>query len=1330
MSEKKLLVEAGDFINCFEVSHDLKESLRLSAGKGGILVVKNIPCTVLDRKNQNGRIYPTDIMRKAIAEAASKFKTKQCLSQCKDHPESSFCIPSDVSHAVVNAYIKNVEIEIEGKRERYNVLYEDWEVLDDKSEQGAQLQSLILAGFGAGISIRGLGSCDNSGVVTEYEFLGTDVVGLPSSGTFLSTPVNESVEITSKPLTETFVVSSSATNVVRNIDDALMLSKNIDDAQFGSVVKTSTKLDSEVDPKTGAETTMVTLETETEDEVSELDQALGMAKRAILNGKADIDSVTIEVVKEEQPKESVENDTDDVLNEDDKNLGLKKIVDIKGVEITGPDEKELWRVSAELRNSDDHNAMEWQRSYKSLVDAGVDQTYLNYANGQDMNEDYIPESEMNDSIGTISGEYRANHVGSPEKVAENMAQRQYNFIISNLPESDILRQQAENIFAKFERGENSALDTKIALGDIAAEVQKKLWGESVSMKEATDIRTQRCAKVYDYLDNMINNNKLSGQEREDAQEMMDAYVTAVLDPRKTDESLDAMLDKLEAYINGNNMSESKDTEYDVHEFTPQSVDWIHDAVISLMWNEGLTLEQACRKFCEQNENIPYEYLLEYMRTAPVEESVMTEATKEEDPKEGKQFVLRVKEDTETDENSKPKFVAMNGNAIDFVEDPKDAIHFVKGKEESGVVHLSGIEKILETMGILKTEKYYKKDNDDISAPDDVNIQAAENAGIKVENSDVAAPMTEENGSNTRYEAIVEIDGKNGHSSETVPVSAVETDSILNEIANLWDMKSKQDSVAQVMIKLRDTSTGEESIYDPASRSFKTNGMQQPVKMEAAGDLEQDGNKLSMEVDDNNKVEKEFDTPEQAAVAKAGIEQGKFGGDVLLSEDGNRYNDPMRYMSCIHDFLINGGHISSEDMDNIWSIFSDWRDEKLSTQDACDQLEVFRKEIIKNTPNIMYDGDPIEEANDKADWKIAVLFNNLDFGDEEGIYNNADPTSGQSIFSYGKPKFIRVFLYPEELGVDDPESLIITPKGNKLINDKATQKLEDRIGIFGDVYSVRVWKRDETSKDMEDKDFERDVYELDEGTEEWDHHYSGIDQGNWENEDNPSLSYDLENSAICAWCGDRLPKSEMRHESKLGWLCNHCARGIQSREGRLEFDEEAPHYEDIEPGWYAGAMGIGITGPFESEEELNKELADVRDQISVEYISQEDIDGIKNESNNMSEIMYNKPGEASDPFIDKPLNEEKGKYHITLTNIDWDSDKYIDDMTSNMKADDPVDLADFLSKVNDLPDSIDFVMDAEELPEDNIDRRDAILAKASQMYIMPILDASIMMAKEV
>lgn len=883
MSKKQLLLESCDFSFACNLSeeekHTLTESLRISASKNGNLIVKSIPCTILDRRNANGRIYPTALMQKAIDEAKPKMKAKMLLCSYSEHPQNSFPEPKDVSHCVINAYIKNVEIEVEGKKERHNVLFNDWEILNEKSQAGAQAQQLLLSGFGVGTSIRSLGSCDSNGTVTELEYLGTDLVGQPSSSTFVNSVIGESVSVSAAPLTETFVVSASATNVVRDLDQALVLANDIENAEFGTVKKTSTKLDSEVDPKTGAETTMVTLETETEDEVSDIDQALAMAKQAMLNGRADIDSVTIENVKEEQPKESVEN-SDAPLNED-------------GIE---PEVK--------------------------------------------VNEEYVPESAI-----------------------------------------------AEGKDTEFTAGKEPE-------GDIA--------------------------------------------------------------------------DKLM---------------YDIRQ---------------LMYNDGLSLEQACRKYCEQHENIPYEYVLEYMKPAiAANESVqITEAKEEEkDPTEGQKYVLKTNQG----------FVAMDGNAIKFVEKPHDAIHFVKGKEESGVIHLSGINKILDTMGIYDVEKYYKKGTTDISAKDDINVQAVSATEEKpVEECGNNTPMTEDNGSNTRYSAHVSVMTDSGTSEEDIPVSAVEMEGINKEVANLYDMKAQK---GQPQITITDTTTGEQLMFNPETHMVEPVEIQQ----ESVGELEQDGNKLSMQIDDKNTVEKEFENPAQASVVKAGIEKGKLGGDVLI---------------------------------------------------------------------------------------------------------------------------------PESADNDEEESEMVK----------------------------------------------------------------------------------------CAWCGEEAEKSAMKKEKDLGWLCNTCARGIASREGPLNFEEanDRPHYEDVKPGWYAGAEGVGVTGPYESKEALLADLGDVADKIDIEYISAEDL-GVAAESTKIDEVMFNEPGEASDPEIKKPMNDAvEQDVMVSVNNIDWNTDDLINTFMNNMQPDDPVSFGDIESKINDLPNHIDIKMSKEELPEDvTLDSlKELVKEKIAKTYAMNVNDLAI------
>ena len=305
---KYLLIENCEFVSDVKISNDLKESLKLSAGKAGTLIVKNLPGTILNRENQNGRIYSTAVLAQAIREAKPLFETKQLLSQACEHPEGSFVSPTTASHVVTNAYIKkNVNVVVDGERGTYDMLFMDIEVLN--TDEGRNLRALLEAECSVGTSIRGVGDMEGK-YVKNYEFLGIDFVGNPSSSTFTRMPVSESVKVEMKDprdMKETFTVTTSSTNVVRDLDQAAMLQQQLDGLGYGTVTKTSTKLDQETDPKTGAQTSIATLEAETSDDVADLDQALQMARNAMLNGTINVDSITIENIPEEgETKEAVE----------------------------------------------------------------------------------------------------------------------------------------------------------------------------------------------------------------------------------------------------------------------------------------------------------------------------------------------------------------------------------------------------------------------------------------------------------------------------------------------------------------------------------------------------------------------------------------------------------------------------------------------------------------------------------------------------------------------------------------------------------------------------------------------------------------------------------------------------------------------------------------------------------------------------------------------------------------------------------------------------------------------------------------------------------------
>lgn len=628
---RQWLVESAEFIADVRVPTDLKESVQLERGKYDTLIVRNIPVTILNRKNLNGRIYSTSVLRQAINEARHALETRQLLSAGNEHPEGSFVPPTEASHVLIDAYIKrNIEIEVEGQKGRYDVLFEDWLVLN--TQNGKNLRALFEGECSIGTSIRGLGDMQGD-QVANYQLVGTDCVGNPSSATYTRMPVSESVMLEykdSKELKEGFVVSSSSTNVLRDYEQAAILQSKLDNIGYGTVVKTSTKVDSETDPKTGAETSLVTFETETEDEVASLEQALMMAKNTLLNGEIDIDSVTIEKVKEEEPKEAV------------------------------------------------------------MLDKPV------------LNEEGIMES--------TNKKYR---------------------------------------------------------------IKKHL-------KEAED--------------------------------------------------------------------------------------------------------------------------------------------KKDNEKEGRKFVLK----------TPSGFVAMDGNSLVFKQDPKEALHFIEGKEESGLVHLSGVKKILDAMGILDVENYYRKDVTDISAPNsneapaqDANMQegllggaAGGVAGAALGAAVGAGPLgalaggasgyslgsdiqddlsssnentttesiNEANGSNTKFTLTIEIQNNNGsvEKENNIPVSGVELSSVINEVGNHWRQKS-QNTDGDVNVYVTDTETGEQYQYNPDTNNLDPIQMKTEASITGNDPIEQDENKLTVNVDKNTPVTKEFDTVGQASVAKAGLENGIVDGNVMLPE---------------------------------------------------------------------------------------------------------------------------------------------------------------------------------------------------------------------------------------------------------------------------------------------------------------------------------------------------------------------------------------------------------------------------------------------------------------
>lgn len=117
-------------------------------------------------------------------------------------------------------------------------------------------------------------------------------------------------------------------------------------------------------------------------------------------------------------------------------------------------------------------------------------------------------------------------------------------------------------------------------------------------------------------------------------------------------------------------------------------------------------------------------------------------------------------------------------------------------------------------------------------------------------------------------------------------------------------------------------------------------------------------------------------------------------------------------------------------------------------------------------------------------------------------------------------------------------------------------------------------QDTVDKDQEHRGIKpiKEDEEPDHEVEDWDFYYKGKKIGSskidrdlktgigktvsFKDENDNDIEYDDDSRyAQCVWCGDHLPKNEMRKEKKMGWLCYRCARGLESREGKLNFEDD-------------------------------------------------------------------------------------------------------------------------------------------------------------------------------
>ena len=170
----------------FEIKPEqINESIKENDGK---LIVRGV-LQRAEAKNQNGRVYPRDILHREAKKYTKEFiKQRRAMGEL-DHPESSVVNLQNVSHNIKDMHWEGDNL--------LGVV----EVLGTPS--GNILKELFKSGIKLGISSRGMGSVEtvmeDSGdqvtqVQPDFELIAFDFVSNPSTHGAFMHPMNESVD--------------------------------------------------------------------------------------------------------------------------------------------------------------------------------------------------------------------------------------------------------------------------------------------------------------------------------------------------------------------------------------------------------------------------------------------------------------------------------------------------------------------------------------------------------------------------------------------------------------------------------------------------------------------------------------------------------------------------------------------------------------------------------------------------------------------------------------------------------------------------------------------------------------------------------------------------------------------------------------------------------------------------------------------------------------------------------------------------------------------------------------------------------------------------------
>ena len=161
-----------------------KRLVEASIRENKSLVVKGV-IQRAEAKNQNGRVYPKEILEREINKYIDgPVRERRALGEL-DHPESSVINLQNVSHNVIKVKMVGDDV------------YGEVEILSTPA--GNILKELFRNGITVGISSRGMGSVQENGngtveVQDDFELLCFDFVSTPSTHGAFMKPAGRSIQ--------------------------------------------------------------------------------------------------------------------------------------------------------------------------------------------------------------------------------------------------------------------------------------------------------------------------------------------------------------------------------------------------------------------------------------------------------------------------------------------------------------------------------------------------------------------------------------------------------------------------------------------------------------------------------------------------------------------------------------------------------------------------------------------------------------------------------------------------------------------------------------------------------------------------------------------------------------------------------------------------------------------------------------------------------------------------------------------------------------------------------------------------------------------------------